>query len=288
MLRKSAFERMASCPNCGAKLAKDSRYCPQCGRPFAAETKVMEIPPDETGRVPVHYDRAEPRYYGVTPATLLLVLAGIALALAVLLLATGRWPLGLILLGASVLLALLFIEAARRRPAGPVARSTAEALDAFQARAGLAADALATRGRTARQVIALRRELQRMAVVRAQILFELGDAVYRGDEQGTEKARKQAKELDELAVQREAEMEAVVAQAQERLQRRRLEVQPTEMVELPEEPSAPGEGDPSGPVRIPEPYPPPDEGSPPQPAVIPEPGPLPDPEPESRKEKERR
>jgi len=280
---------MASCQNCGKRLPKDSRYCPQCGRPSGAGgTKVMEVPPDETGRVPVHYDRAEPRYYGVTPATLLLVLAGIALALAVVLLSTGRWPLGLILVGTSVLLLLLFLEAARRRPSGPVARSTAEALDAFRARAGVAADALATRGRAARRMIALRRELQRMAVVRAQVLFELGDAVYRGDEQGTETAREQVKELDELAAEREAEMKAVVAQAQERLQRRRLEVQPTEMVEVPEEPYSPGEGDPTGPVRIPEPYPPPDEGSPPQPAIIPEPGPLPDPEPESRKGKKRR
>src|SRR5687768_1909430 len=118
---------MASCPNCGNKLPKDSRYCPQCGQPSGAGgTKVMEVPRDETGRVPVHYDRAEPRYYGVTPATLLLVLAGVALTLAVVLLVTDRWPLGLILLGASVLLALLFLEAARRRPIGPMARSTAE------------------------------------------------------------------------------------------------------------------------------------------------------------------
>jgi hypothetical protein len=93
-------------------------------------------------------------------------------------------------------------------------------------------------------------------------------------------------ELDELAAEREAEMEAVVAQvqerrAQERLRRRKLEVRPTEMVEIPEEPAAPGEQDPVGPTVIPEPYPPPDEGSPPQPAIIPEPGPLaPEPGPE--------
>jgi hypothetical protein len=55
------------------------------------------------------------------------------------------------------------------------------------------------------------------------------------------------------------------------IQRHRLEVQPTEMVELPDEP---GQGDPSGPAVIPEPYPPPDEGTPPEPAIIPEPGPL--------------
>jgi hypothetical protein len=280
---------MADCPNCGQKLPKASRYCPQCGQSTEdGGTKVMEVPPDETGRVPVHYERAEPRYYGVTPATLLLVLAGAALAAAIVLLATGRWPLGLVLIGSSVLLALLFIEAARRRPAGPVARSTAEALDSFRGRAGVAADSLATRGRLARRALGLRRELQRMALLRAQLLFELGEAVYRGDDHGTEKAREQVKELDELAARREAEMEAVVATAQERLEKRRLEVRPTEMVELPEEPSPPGEGDPSGPVRIPEPYPPPDEGNPPEPAIIPEPGPLPDPEPEQAKGEERR
>jgi hypothetical protein len=69
-------------------------------------------------------------------------------------------------------------------------------------------------------------------------------------------------------------MQTVIAQAHERLQRRRLEVQPTEMVELPDEPN-----DPAGPAVIPEPYPPPDEGDPPQPAIIPEPGPAVIPEP---------
>jgi hypothetical protein len=278
---------VASCANCGAKLPKSSRYCPQCGQASGGgETKVMEVPPDETGRIPVHYTSAEPRYYGVTPVTLVLVLAGAALTLAVVLLATGRWPVGLIALGVSLLLLLVFVEAARRRPEGLVARSTAEALDGFRARAGVAADSLATRGRAARRLIALRGELQRMAQLRSQLLFELGDAVYRGDEQGTETAHEQVKELDELAAEREAEVEAVVAQAHERLQQRRLEIQRTEMVELPD-PARPGEGDPTGPVPIPEPYPPPDEGNPPQPAIIPEPGPLPDPGPDGPEERER-
>jgi hypothetical protein len=72
-------------------------------------------------------------------------------------------------------------------------------------------------------------------------------------------------------------MEATVAQTQERIKGRRLEVQRTEMVELPEQP---GEGTPGGPAVIPEPYPPPDEGNPPEPAIIPEPGPLAPEEPE--------
>jgi hypothetical protein len=269
---------VASCANCGGELAKSSRYCPQCGHPTSVgETKVMEVPPDETGLVPVQYARAEPRYYGITPTTLVLVLCGAALTLAVVLFALGRWPFGLIALGVGVLLVLVFLETARRKPDGAVARSTAEALDGFRARAGVAADSLARRGRAARRLLALRRELQRMAVLRSRLLFELGAAVYRGDDQGTERARGQVRELDELAALREAEMEAVVAQTQERLERRRLEVQPTELVELPD---PPGEGAPGGPAVIPEPYPPPNEGDPPEPAIIPEPGPLAPQEPE--------
>jgi len=180
----------------------------------------MELPPDETGRVPVEYGQVEPRYYGVTPTTLVLVLAGAALTLAVVLFALGHWPFGLIALGVSVLLVLVFLEAARRKPDGAVARSTADALDGFRTRAGVAAGSLATRCRAARRLLALRRELQRMGVLRARLLFELGDAVYRGDDQGTERARGQLAELDRLAALREAEMEAVVAQTQERLERR--------------------------------------------------------------------
>jgi hypothetical protein len=246
----------------------------------------MELPPpDETGGVPVEYTQVEPRYYGITPTTLVLVLAGAALTVAIVLFALGRWPFGLIALGASVLLVIVFLEAARRKPDGGVARSTADALDGFRARAGVAADSLATRGRAARRLLALRRELQRMSVLRGRLLFELGDAVYRADDQGAERARGQIRELDELAALREAEMEAVMVQTQDRLERRRLEVQPTEMVELPQPPGQPGEGSPGGPAVIPEPYPPPDEGSPPEPAIIPEPGPLAPEEPEEGRER---
>jgi hypothetical protein len=238
----------------------------------------MEIPAEETGRIPVQYARAEPRYYGITPTTLVLVLAAAVLSLAVVLLASGHWPFGLIALGVSILLIVVFFEAARRRPDG-VARSTADALDTFRSRAAVATESVATRGRVARQVLALRREVQRMAAVRRQLLFELGDAVYRGDEQATETARTQLEELDALSSRRESEMQAVVAGAHERLQQRRLEVQPTEMVELPDRPGEPGEADPGGPTVIPEPYPPPDEGNPPEPAIIPEPGPAVIPEP---------
>jgi hypothetical protein len=273
---------MARCATCGAQVAKKARFCPQCGtRVGKQDTEVLETPPDETGAVPVNVTRVEPRLYGVTPSALVLGLAVASLILTIVFFATGHWPIGLILLGVTVLLVLLFLEAARRKPEGAVSRSTAEALDAFRERAGVAAEALATRGRAATQALAARRELQRMAQLRLRLLVELGDAVYRGDEAEIETARGRVEELDRLAAQREAEMQAAMEQAERRLARRRLEVQPTEVAEQPEEPQtpAPGEGNPPEPARIPEQYPPPDEGTPPQPAIIPEPSPAVIPEP---------
>jgi hypothetical protein len=242
----------------------------------------MELPPDETGPVPVNVMRTETRFYGVTPTTVTLTLAVIAALATIALFVTGHWPIALILFGVTILLVLLFMEAARRKPEGRVSRTTAEALDGFRERAGVAAEALATRGRAATRLLAIRRELQQMSRLRARLLFELGEAVYRGDEHATETARGRVEELDRLAGQREAEMHAVIETTQQRLARRRLEVQPTEVAEQPAEPDqtpAPGEGNPPEPARIPEPYPPPDEATPPQPAIIPEPGPAVIPEP---------
>jgi len=262
---------VASCANCGRRLPKESRFCPECGQPTAeGETKVLEVPPDETGPVPVTYARSERSYYGVTPTRLVLGVAGAGVALAIALFATGHWPVGLVLLGLALLLVIVGAETG-----------------ALRARAGVAAESVATRGRAASRALLLRRELRRLATVRSRLLFELGDAVYRGDDQATEAARGRVAELDELVQQREGEMQGVIAHAQDRLHRRRLEVQPTEMVEIPDEPAPPGEQDPVGPAVIPEPYPPPDEGNPPQPAIIPEPGPavIPEPGPQGPEER---
>jgi hypothetical protein len=275
---------VADCPQCGAAVADGSRYCPQCGRPTdAGDTRVEPLPPDETGPVPVDRIRAQPRLYGVTPTTLVLVLAGAALTLAVVFFVLGNWPVGLVLLGFALLLAAVFAEAARRRPSGRMTRASAEALDQFRARANVAADSLATRGRAMSRIVALRRELRRMGALRSQLLYELGAAVYLGDDQASDTARARLEELDRLAASTEGRMQEVVASAQRRIEGRRLEVQPTEMVELPDDPSPqPGEVSPPEPAVIPEPYPPPDEATPPQPAVIPEPGPavIPEPGPE--------
>ena len=277
-------------------MVAGSRYCAHCGRPIdvaAGDTRVEPVPQEETGRVPVDRMRAEPRLYGVTPTTLVLALAAAVLTLAIVFFVVGRWPLALVLLGVALLLLALFVETARRLPGGRVTRASADALDQFRARANVAADSLATRGRAVGRVLALRRELKRMHALRGRLLFELGDAVYRGDDQASETARGQLDELDRLIASTEAQMQETVATAQRRIEERRLEVQPTEVAELPNEPGQTPDVNPPEPAVIPEQYPPPDEGTPPQPAiipepspaVIPEPGPQPQPQPQTPKER---
>src|SRR5262249_50646160 len=182
---------------------------------------------------------AERRYYGVMPTALALGLAVGALAAAIVLFATGHWPVALVVLGVGVLLLLVSVETG-----------------VFRDRAGVAADSFATRGRATTRLLALRRELRRLEVARGRLLYELGVGVYRDVGQATGVARDRFAGRDGAWRQREGEMQTVIAQAQDRIRRRRLEVQPTEMVELPDQPTAPGEQDPVGPAVIPEPYPP--------------------------------
>jgi hypothetical protein len=236
---------------------------------------------------------AEPRLFGVTPPSALFGLGGAGLVASAFLLVTARWLAGGLALAATVLLFAAFVEVARRKPDGAVARASVGAFGRVRARAGYTVDALAARSRARRDLMRLRRELLELDGDRERALRELGEAVYEGDRKGTKRLRAELAELDARSERKEAEMTTLAAETREQLERARLQVRPTEMVEIPEPPRPPEPSpNPSpepatpvpepgpapvpepGPTPVPEPYPPPDEGNPPEPARIPEPGPL--------------
>jgi hypothetical protein len=211
-------------------LPKNSRFCPECGTRVGAgpgETAVEELPPGETGQVPVEYDVARPRYFGVF------------------------------------------------RPA----RALAPILRAVRETTGYAVESVAVQSTARVGLYRLRRELADLLAQRAECARALGEAVYAGDEEGTETARGRMSELDGLVSAKEEEMERTAADAMERIQRVQLQVQPTQVeppTPAPEpfpEPSPPPQ-----PVPVPEPTPEPSE--PPGPARIPEPTPAPSPPPQ--------
>jgi hypothetical protein len=263
-----------SCPNCGVALHPGARFCHSCGVQVAAGATVRaELPPNETGAVPVALQRQEPRWFGVTPPHLLLGVAAAALVVAVILFATGRWPFGLIVLGIGTLLVAAFLEAARRRPQSGVARASVDARE--RARSGL--ETLRARSVAAAEARRIQSALLLIESERRSALHDLGAAAHTQDSAGEAAARARLGELDARESGLRSELDRALEDAGERIRKARLPVQETVMV-LPTEPSPPpGEADPPQPAIVPEPYPPPDEATPPQPARVPEPGPEPGP-----------
>jgi hypothetical protein len=256
-----------SCANCASRLPKRSRFCPECGTRVGAgpgETAVEELPTEETGPVPVELATATRLFFGVTPPAAVLALAAASLALAILLLATGHAIVGGALLAVAVLLALFFAGLVRRLPETGVARVSSGAVDAIRGRAGLALEAVTVHSTARLDLFRLGRELAQLSAERAECARALGEAVYADDASASESARARMAELDGLISAKEGEMEQTAAGAVERIERARLQVQPT-LIETPEPPAPP------------EPYPPP--AQPPAPAPVPEPTPAPSPVP---------
>jgi hypothetical protein len=272
----------ASCANCGTRLPKRSRFCPECGVRVGAgpgETAVQELPPDETGPVPVDISTVTPRFFGVTPPSAVLALAAACLAGGIAILATDHAIAGGALLGVAFALSILFVSLARRLSETAVARLSSEALQVLRQRAGFAVESVAAHSTSRVELFKQRRDLADLLAQRAECARVLGEAVYAGDEEGTDSARAQMAELDGLISAKEEEMEQTAAGAMERIQRAQLQVQPTQI-----EPPAPAPepypepSPPPQPVPVPEPTPEPSE--PPGPVRVPEPGPTPSPPPQ--------
>ncbi len=272
----------SSCQRCGTRLPRGARFCPSCGLEVGEDpTTAQQLPPSETTPAPVSFDVAMPRYFGVTPPTVLFALATAALAIAIALAVGGRWVWAIVLALLSLVFLGLFVAVARRKPDTGLARGSARAADRVRERTGWLAETLSIRSQARRDLTRLRGELLRDEAERERLLLQLGAAVYDGDEEARERSRERIARLDAETRQKEAEMQAIVQHAHERLERGRRGVQPTlieppQPAPVPEPTPPPDEGTPPQPARIPEPYPPPDEGTPPQPAPVPEPSPPPD------------
>ncbi len=269
----------ANCSNCGARLAKDTRFCHECGvrTPAANDsTAIEEVPPEETGQVPVHKVTAEPRYFGVAPPLALFTLAAAGLVAAIVVLVRGNTIAGALLLVAAALFSTLFVAAARRPPEAAIVRFSRRALVRMRDRAGFAVEAVSVHSNARRELLRLRHELSDLVAERAEAARTLGEAVYRGADDQAEAARNRMSEIDQRLAEKEMEMRTVAAAASERMQRAQLQVQPTAIVEPPQIPEPmPVPSEPPEPVTVPEPSPVPSE----PPAPVPSPEPIPEPSP---------
>ncbi len=197
-------------------------------------TKAEQVPPHETTASPVDVSVAMPRYFGITPPTLLFGIATATLAVAIVLAILAHWLAALVLAAAVLLEITLFLGVARRKPDTVVARMSAGAVVRARERAAWLVQATSVRTETGRRLTPLRRELLELAERRERQLRELGAAVYAGDEDAAKQLTDELRHLDEETQQKETQMTAIAESAQERLQKGRLHVQQT-VVKRPED-----------------------------------------------------
>lgn len=231
------------------------------------------IPLAEARPGPVSRTVSEPHWFGVPAGVLLLCVGFASLGAAVGLLASGHWPLGLVLLGLAVLLLTGAVESARRKPDSPVVERSAVLVADGRSRAASTSKVVRARVEELRDRQRTRSGLARIDTEALPAFRDLGRAVWEGDADAEQAARTRLADLQEQRRRLEEEHAARLEQLGERIRKARLPVDQTMMV-TPERPSEPypppDEGTPPTPTPVPESYPPPDEGDPPQPA--PDPG----------------
>ena len=193
-------------------------------------TERVELPPDETGPVPVSIMRTEPHWFGVTPPFFVLGVALVVLVVAIVLFASGSWPVGLILLGVGAMLLAVYLEAARRRRHSFVAHMSADVRE----RAGSTWESLRVRSLVALETRRIHGELMVVRSQRRDLLLALGEATYGGDQEAAREANERLRELDGREAELKTALEALLTEAGERIRRAKLSVEETVRVTPPD------------------------------------------------------
>jgi len=190
-------------------------------------TEAQPLPPHETTASPVEVSVVMPRYFGITPPTLLFGIATATLAIAITLAILARWVAALVLAALVLVELALFVGLARRKPDTAVAKASVRAIDRARERAAYVVRATTVRTEAARRLTRLRHELLELDTRRDRELRELGAAVHGGDEKAAERVKRELEAIDSERDAREDEMRAIDEATREHLERGRMHVQAT-------------------------------------------------------------
>ena len=190
-------------------------------------TEAQPLPPHETTASPVEVSVVMPRYFGITPPTLLFGIATATLAIAITLAILARWVAALVLAALVLVELALFVGLARRKPDTAVAKASVRAIDRARERAAYVVRATTVRTEAARRLTRLRHELLELDTRRDRELRELGAAVHAGDEEAAERVKRELEAIDSERDAREDEMRAIDEATREHLERGRMHVQAT-------------------------------------------------------------
>lgn len=191
------------------------------------ETQRFEVPPP--AETPPTWERAEPRYFGLTPHTLAAFVAAALLGAGIVLLATGSFAVGLLLIVAAALLGALYAEQARRRRASSLDRVAAAAVDHTRAFAGFTGASVRAWTQAGREVTRLRLDASRCARRKSQLQYALGGAVYEGDDDEAERLRVEMRAAEDRIQECIVQANAVVERARSSTSREKLAMARTEV-----------------------------------------------------------
>ena len=250
---------MDSCSHCGGPLPAQATFCPSCGRRADAP------PPERDG--PIDVQHAQPHYFGLGPPVFVFSAAIVLLLLGIVLIVTGPFALGVLMVIVALCLLPTFIAGARRWPETPIARAGISTADRVRDEAGVAVDSISAWSRAGRDVARLRREMFQLRRERDGKIRELGVSFYSDDGRADE-LKAAAKELDERIAASEDALRRAVAVARRRTRKGRATVVATEVIKpseteaIAEEPAAADE-----PISRAEPEPEPEAEPPAKPAA---------------------
>jgi hypothetical protein len=211
-----------SCSHCGGVLPADATFCPSCGRR-------TDAPPVTSRDVPIDVQHAEPRYFGLGTPVFILGAAAVLFVLGIVLVVTGAWIVGVVLLAAAACLLPAFLAGARRWPESRVARMGVSTADRVRDEASVAADSISAWSRAGRDVARLRKEQFRLRRERDGIVRGLGPSFYSDDGRADE-LKAEAKALDERMAANERELQRTLAGARRQTRKGRATVVPTEVI----------------------------------------------------------
>jgi ribosomal protein L40E len=256
----SANSSQTVCARCAGALPSDARFCPQCGAK-AGRDKTIELPITGMGDPAPRVHHVERRPLGLAPTPLIGGLGLLALVVGIVLLASGPWATGVVLLVVGAALLLLFVVAARQEPDSPAARALALTAARVRDRTGFAVAASRTWSSASGEVARLgwrRRQLEREL---SDLMAPLGEAVHRNDEVRVQALRGRAAQLRRSLEDLDGRRAAVVKAAHHEVERERAPVQATRVLPAVPPPPGPSDTDGSGPPYA-EPAPPVEPQSP--------------------------
>jgi hypothetical protein len=199
------------------------------------------VPPAEAAPAPVEPQVAQRRLFGVPPSSVLLLLTVAGVAFAIVLFALGDWPWALIALGLTGFVATGLFAQARRLPSetAGVTKASIAGLGSVRARGRAVVETVAAHSSARMDLARLRREIAALTADRREQVRELGEAAYQDEKAAVTELKERIKHTDDEIQAKEAQMAQVTIDAQERIGRAKLEVQPTRIEEPETGPNTP-------------------------------------------------